>query len=103
HLRKQAHARLGDPDGLNVVDAALVEDTGDAADPAHDADLAEALEELSDSVGLFEWSAVPGCSIWDRTGWAMANPSLGYGELTERNIASAASTDPEWEFRTEVL
>lgn len=64
-----------------------------------------------DSIGLFEWSAgtVDGTeegqpvSIWDREGWARANPSLGYTELDERAIASAAASDPEWEFRTEVL
>lgn len=64
-----------------------------------------------DSIGLFEWSAgtVDGAeegqpvSIWDREGWARANPSLGYTELDERAIAAAAASDPEWEFRTEVL
>lgn len=64
-----------------------------------------------DSIGLFEWSAgtVDGTedgqpvSIWDREGWARANPSLGYTELDERAIAAAAASDPEWEFRTEVL
>lgn len=64
-----------------------------------------------DSIGLFEWSAgtVDGTedgqpvSIWDREGWARANPSLGYTELDERAIAAAAASDPEWEFRTEVM
>lgn len=64
-----------------------------------------------DSIGLFEWSAgtVDGTvdgqpvGIWDREGWARANPSLGYTELDERAIAASAASDPEWEFRTEVL
>jgi phage terminase large subunit-like protein len=64
-----------------------------------------------DSIGLFEWSAgtVDGTEngplrdVWDRDGWAQANPSMGYTELDERAIASAAATDPEVEFRTEVL
>jgi hypothetical protein len=64
-----------------------------------------------DSIGLFEWSAgtVDGTEdgqpvgIWDREGWARANPSLNYTELDERAIAAAAASDPEWEFRTEVL
>lgn len=55
-----------------------------------------------DSVAIFEWSAPPGCDVWDRDGWAQANPSLGY-TITERTIASACRTDPEWIFRTEVL
>lgn len=73
-------------------------------------------EELADSsgldsIGLFEWSAgtVDGTedgepvSVWDREGWARANPSMGYTQLDERAIAAAAATDPEIEFRTEVL
>lgn len=72
----------------------------------------EVLEDLDiNSIGLFEWSAgtVDGTEqgqqrgIWDREGWAEANPSMGYTELDERAIANAAMTDPEWEFRTEVL
>lgn len=55
-----------------------------------------------DTLAIFEWSAVPGCDVWDREGWAQANPSLGY-TITERTIASACRTDPEWIFRTEVL
>lgn len=61
-----------------------------------------------DSIGLFEWSAaeerngIP-TSKWDREGWAEANPSMGYSELDERAIAAAAFSDPDWEFRTEVL
>lgn len=64
-----------------------------------------------DSIGLFEWSAgtVDGTEEgqlvgrWDREGWCRANPSLGYTELDERAIAAAANSDPEIEFRTEVL
>jgi hypothetical protein len=72
----------------------------------------ELLAELDlDSIGLFEWSAgtVDGTedgapvSVWDRDGWARANPSMGYTQLDERAIAAAALEDPEWEFRTEVL
>lgn len=64
-----------------------------------------------DSIGLFEWSAgtVDGREdgqprgVWDREGWAQANPSMGYTELDERAIANAAASDPEHEFRTEVM
>ena len=86
HLRLQAHALLGDPDGVASGRANL------------------GGEEIEDeTLGLFEWSAVPDCDINDREQWAQANPSLGYGFLTERALKSAAVTDPETIFRTECL
>lgn len=85
HLRLQAHSQLGDPDGI----AAKREDLGG--------------EDVNDSLGLFEWSAEPGCETDDREAWAQANPSLGYGFLTEKALASARATDPERVFRTECL
>ena len=95
YLRKMAHATLGDPDGINAAD-----------DPASllalEADSEDLEIEADDSLGIFEWSAPPGCGIWDRDGWAQANPSMGY-TIQERTIASSAHTDPEWVFRTEVL
>ena len=95
YLRKMAHAAVGDPDGINAEGLApdLVE--------ALPADMEDAPAE-DESLGIFEWSAPPGCSLDDRDGWAWANPSLGYA-ITERAIASARKTDPEWVFRTEVL
>lgn len=96
YLRKMAHAELGDPDGINADDdpASLLQD--DELEP-------DELEvEADGSLGLFEWSAPPGCAVTDRDGWAQANPALGYS-ITERTIASACRTDPEWVFRTEVL
>ncbi|QPE04124.1 terminase [Microbacterium schleiferi] len=86
HLRSLAHRALGYPDGTDgMVDLPpLGEDAGE------------------ESLGLFEWSAAPGRSVWDRDGWAEANPSLGH-TVDERSIAAAASTDPEWVFRTEVM
>lgn len=93
YLRKMTHATLGDPDGINRED--------DPAEAAPDDDELE-VDADDDSVAIFEWSAPPGCDIHDRDGWAQANPSLGY-TITERTIASAARTDPEWIFRTEVL
>ena len=86
HLRLQAHALLGDPDGI----AAGRSNLGG--------------EDIEDeTLGLFEWSALPDCDINDREQWAQANPSLGYGFLTERALKSAAVTDPETIFRTECL
>lgn len=95
HLRKMAHLVLDDPDGINAA-----EDPEAALADAPPDDIAE--DEEDDSLGIFEWSAPPDCGIWDRDGWAAANPSLGYS-ITERTLASAAKTDPEWVFRTECL
>lgn len=93
HLRLQCHAALGDPDGVIAASETYV------TDPDHDA---PDFDLDADDLGLFEWSAPPGCDIWDRDGWAQANPALGF-TITERAIASAARTDPDWVFRTEVL
>lgn len=86
HLRLQGHALLGDPDGIAEARTALG---------------GEDLED--DTLGLFEWSAKPDCDLDDREEWAQANPSLGYGFLTERALKSAMTTDPETIFRTECL
>jgi len=80
------------------------------------------------TLGLFEWSApenvrctcgrvdpdprdpnaermphAAACGLQDRRAWAMANPSLGYGTITEEALASALATDPTNIFRTECL
>ena len=85
HLRMQAHSQLGDPDGIASGREAL------------------GGEDVDEALGLFEWSAPSGCDIHDREAWAEANPSMGYGFLTEKALASACSTDPERVFRTECL
>lgn len=97
HLRKIAHLACGDPDGLNVdaLGAAVIDE--ELEDAAPEMELGE------DSMGIFEWSAEPGVSIHDRDGWARANPSMGHFPGMERKIASDVRSDPEWEFRTEVL
>ena len=102
YLRKMAHAAVGDPDGINAADdpAAMLPAEGDLLDDELDPD--EDFEVEDDTLGIFEWSAPPGCDRWDLDAWAMANPSLGHS-ITERTIRSAAKTDPEWVFRTEVL
>ena len=91
NLRMKAHARIGDPDGINKsVGSSMVS--------------VEELEDLDDdTLGIFEWSAHPDARITDRDEWALANPSLGYGFVTERSLASACATDPEQEFKTECL
>lgn len=90
-LRKLAHEALGNPDGLDELEEELAPDI-----EIDDEDLGE------DTLGIFEWSAAPDRRIADRDGWAEANPSLGY-TISEKAIAAAARTDPEWVFRTEVL
>lgn len=89
-LRVNAHQRLGDPDG---VCAALGSRLGA---------IPEGVEGL-DATGWFEWSAPPGCDIWDRDAWAQANPSMGYGEIDERTIAADASAGDDAGFRMEDL
>ncbi|WP_309132647.1 terminase large subunit domain-containing protein [Brevibacterium sp.] len=106
HLRKMAHKALGDPDGICKDDPTelgpTLIDVQDDLDEDEDLTV-EDFEQDADTLGLFEWSAPPGCDIWDRNAWAQANPALGYGHVTERSLASAAKTDPEWVFRTECL
>ena len=115
HLRKSAHAALGDPDGINARDdpgALLPTDDeldSEVADGATAAMVAEDLaeDEDGDTLGIFEWSAPPDCDPLDRDGWAWANPSLGYG-ISERTLYGDAPKpdgqgDPEWVFRTECL
>ena len=84
YLRKQAHLTLGDPDGINGEESVSDEDSQQG------------------SLGIFEWSAAPGLSIWDRNGWAQANPSFGHTALGERAMIAAAAA-PERDFRTENL
>lgn len=94
YLRTMAHAEVGNPDGLDLELLARNDDLADVDDATTD----------DDALGIFEWSAAPACGIWDRDGWAQANPSLGHpGGVSERAIAAAARTDPEDVFRTEVL
>lgn len=95
YLRKMAHKLLGDPDGINSDGLSVVELSESKPEDVDEV-------PADDSLGIFEWSAPPGCAIDDQDGWAAANPSLGY-TITLRAIASAAATDPEWVFRTEVL
>jgi hypothetical protein len=118
YLRMIAHRALGDPDGICEADGELApdlddiendfddvdEDDQDALDDVDEFDMDEFEDEFDgdDGLGLFEWSAKPGCPVSDRDGWAQANPALGH-TITERTIASDSRIDPEWIFRTEVL
>ena len=91
NLRMKAHARIGDPDGINSS-------LGSSA-----VDMEELEDFDDDTLGIFEWSAHQNAKVTDRDEWALANPSLGYGFVTERSIASACATDPADEFKTECL
>jgi hypothetical protein len=99
HLRMQAHKVLGDPDGLWIDKATgepIVEDLIDLDD--------DSLRAANESLGIFEWSAHPDRSKYDKAGWCEANPSLNHpGSGYTTNAILSALSDPEWEFRTEVL
>lgn len=95
HLRLRAHSAIGDPDGI------CAEAWG--SEPEPDVDVAEDVAEAMKAIGIFEWSATPGCDKWDRDEWAQANPSMGYGFLDESTIATDCASDPEDEFRVEDL
>ena len=134
HLRLKAHRELGDPDGvvraadleasapdevdLAAINAALragevaeleswlADDPADEWDYSDDEDLSLAdLQVDGTTLGLFEWSASPGASIYDVEAWAQANPSMNYERaamsLTSGNLKASADGDPEWVFRTE--
>lgn len=101
-LRKQALNRIAEWE--KYVDGGLM-------------DAEEFANQYDTTLGLFEWSAPEGCDIWDREGWAQANPSMGHENaqgvvlLTESMMASKAAQVgalgedgvPEHVFRTENL
>lgn len=55
------------------------------------------------NLGLFEWSAPEGAETDDLEALAQANPSLGYGLLTERALLSNRATFPDAKFRSECM
>lgn len=92
HLRKLAHQALGDPDGFCGC-----------GDPTPDGGFDAETEDDAAALGWFEWSAPPDAGTLDPEAYAMANPSMGHGLVTERALRSAALTDPEDLFRVECL
>lgn len=85
HLRRITHSALGDPDNI----------LGDSN--------IKAAELSKTTIGMFEYSAEPGCDLHDLEGIAQANPSLNHGELTLDAVYAAIESDPEPVVRTEVL
>lgn len=55
------------------------------------------------SSALFEWSAEPGMHKSDPKGILQANPSIGWGNNDLATLIADSKSDPEAEFRTEVL
>lgn len=63
----------------------------------------EAIDDPETALAIFEWSAADGCDIDDRKEWAQANPSVGYGSLTEAVLRAARKQQSANKFRTENL
>lgn len=61
-----------------------------------------ALSYPSPAFAWYEYSAPAGCDIWDKKGWAMANPALGY-TITEDILTESVATNPIEATRTELL
>lgn len=119
YLRKQAHADLGDPDGLNADDdpaEALLPDEDDLdglvdlAEDGDDLDVGD-FEEDGGTLGLFEWSSPPNVSVVESSpadtralieGLLQANPSTGYC-ISLRTLLDASRNEPEWVTKAEVL
>lgn len=107
YLRKMAHAALGDPDGINAEDdpTTLLPDAADVeamVDLGADDLEPEDFDEDESTLGIFEWSALPGCPVDDVEGILAANPSTGHC-ISLRTLLGDAKADPEWVFRTECL
>jgi hypothetical protein len=54
------------------------------------------------SLGFYEYSAPENCEIWDRSAWAMANPSLGI-LISEEAVEETIATSTNVAARTETL
>jgi hypothetical protein len=87
-----AYSNAGD-DRSVVLNDLQAKGTEAAEDPDYDG-----------ALGLFEWSAPPGCRTDDEEMWPWPNPSLGYPQgIPIEALRAAHATDPEPIFRTECL
>ena len=99
-LRQQRNAALLDliADGFEVPDYV---DRGLAAAEAHAN--GEDVDEVDLSLGLFEWSAEPGCKKNDLDAILQSNPSIGYGSMTIATCLADIRGMTDAGYRTEVL
>ncbi len=92
-------SNAGDPDSIvlrQLRAQALSSIAGETADSSE-----TGIDE--NTLGLFEWSSPDGAKTDDLDALAMANPALGYGNLTERALMSNRATFPENKFRSECM
>jgi phage terminase large subunit-like protein len=80
----------------------LTSNAGDAFSLVLNGMRERALENPPKSFGFYEYSAPQHCKITDRSGWAQANPALGY-TITEETLEEAVATSPIENTRTELL
>jgi phage terminase large subunit-like protein len=80
----------------------LTSNAGDAFSLVLNGMRERALENPPKSFGFYEYSAPQYCKITDRSGWAQANPALGY-TITEEALEEAVATSPIENTRTETL
>ena len=80
----------------------LTSNAGDAFSVVLNGMRERALENPPKSFGFYEYSAPQYCKVTDRSGWAQANPALGY-TITEETLEEAVATSPIENTRTELL
>ena len=80
----------------------LTSNAGDAFSLVLNGMRERALENPPKSFGFYEYSAPQYCKVTDRSGWAHANPALGY-TITEEALEEAVATSPIENTRTELL
>jgi phage terminase large subunit-like protein len=80
----------------------LTSNAGDAFSLVLNGMRERALENPPKSFGFYEYSAPQYSKISDRSGWAQANPALGY-TITEETLEEAVATSPIENTRTELL
>jgi phage terminase large subunit-like protein len=80
----------------------LTSNAGDAFSLVLNGMRERALENPPKSFGFYEYSAPQYAKITDRSGWAQANPALGF-TITEETLEEAVATSPIENTRTELL
>lgn len=98
-LRTQRGAAMSDLKAAGLPFDADAIEAGLAAAEAH----ANGEDVADTSLGLFEWSAPPGCSKADIDGILQANPSIGYGTMTVADALADIRGMTDAGYRTEVL